>query len=128
MGKNTSKSIQDFTLQNVIGEGAFATVYKAVEKSTGKIFAIKQLSKKQLMKEKKIEHAKQEARILEKLSRYSHLIAKLYYHFEDSHNFCNLKIHLFHWYCFNVMHRLCLGVCIWRRFFKCYKKRKIIRK
>ena len=88
MKEKKSNSIQDYVVQNVIGEGAYATVYKAIEKSTGKIFAIKQLSKKQLIKEKKIEHVQQEARILEKLSKFSRLIVKLYSHFEDHHNFC----------------------------------------
>ena len=50
--KSLFTSISQFTMnQKRIGKGAFSTVHKAIENKTGKIFAIKKVSKSPLTNE-----------------------------------------------------------------------------
>lgn len=55
-GECAKKTNDDFTYLKVIGEGSFSTVHLAKEKSSEKLFAIKECVKSQIIKEKKVKY------------------------------------------------------------------------
>lgn len=61
----TDKISQDFNVLNTIANGAFGKVYKVEKVSTGKVYALKVLSKSQVIDENAIRQVKEEARIQE---------------------------------------------------------------
>ncbi|KAJ3392644.1 3-phosphoinositide dependent protein kinase-1 [Lobulomyces angularis] len=71
----------DFTFKKHIGNGSYSSVYEAVEIRNNKSFAIKVLSKAQMVKEKKTKYVNQEKNILNKLIHP--FVIKLYYTFHD---------------------------------------------
>ncbi len=50
--KDEKLTINDFKIISVIGLGGFSIVYKAKFKKTGRLFAIKQISKNKISKKK----------------------------------------------------------------------------
>jgi len=76
---------QDFDFFETIGEGSYSTVTHALEKSTGKEFAIKILNKKHIIKEKKVKYVNVEKAVLNIIHNHP-LIVKLYYTFQDSYS------------------------------------------
>lgn len=59
--------LEDFTAQEIISRGTFGTVYKAIRKSDGSVFALKQVSLKGLGRAER-EECIDEARILSRLN------------------------------------------------------------
>ena len=57
-------SLEDFSLIRVIGRGSFAKVTLVRKKDNSKIFAMKVLSKPQVVKRQQVEHTKTERRVL----------------------------------------------------------------
>lgn len=76
------KTVEDFSIGDEIGQGSYSTVYLANEKSNGKVYAIKVLDKKHIIKEKKVKYVNIEKNVLNKVNHP--LIIKLYYTFQDS--------------------------------------------
>ncbi|ODV98464.1 hypothetical protein PACTADRAFT_184991, partial [Pachysolen tannophilus NRRL Y-2460] len=77
--KRTSK---DFHFGTCIGEGSYSKVYKAVSIHNHKTFAIKVLSKKHIVKEKKTKYVNIEKNTLNRLGHHSGIVT-LYYTFQD---------------------------------------------
>jgi len=74
-------SKDDFEVKNLIGKGGFGQVYLAIHKPTNRVMALKQMNK-QLIKDKgKIEHIKNERRIL--IKGKSPYLVRLHYAFRD---------------------------------------------
>lgn len=57
-------TIDDFTLQKIIGRGGFATVYKCEKKDTGEIFALKSVRKLAVIEKNQFESIRREKEIL----------------------------------------------------------------
>ncbi|ONH65507.1 Serine/threonine-protein kinase ksg1 [Cyberlindnera fabianii] len=66
------KTPQDFQFGSRLGEGSYSQVFKGVDISTRKVFAIKVLSKKHIVKEKKIKYVNIEKITLNRLGRVIH--------------------------------------------------------
>mmetsp|Transcript_8401 Transcript_8401/g.35143 ORF Transcript_8401/g.35143 Transcript_8401/m.35143 type:complete len:486 (+) Transcript_8401:160-1617(+) len=88
-----TRTIEDFEVQDVLGEGAYAVVYRAVERVNGQVCAIKQLSKGHIIKEKKVESIKREKYILSKLKGKTGIVTLLYT-FQDQSNLYFVLEHL----------------------------------
>ena len=74
--------IEDFKPIKVIGKGSFGEVILVKLDLNNKIYAMKVIKKKSLMKKKQIEHTQTERKLLEKLKHP--FIIKLNYAFQDS--------------------------------------------
>ena len=57
-------SLEDFTLLKVIGKGCFGKIILCRQKQSQKLFAMKVLSKPNIVKRKQVEHTKTERRVL----------------------------------------------------------------
>lgn len=79
--RSIKKTISDYDVLEILGQGAFGTVHKVRDKSDGGIFAMKAISKFNL-NEQSIFMLRQELRI-HKYLRHPH-ITKLYAFFEDA--------------------------------------------
>lgn len=75
---------EDFTFLKVLGKGTFATVYLAKRTLTGQIFAIKVLSKQQIIELNEIEHTIAERSILAELNHP--FLMRLYAAFQTYEN------------------------------------------
>jgi len=60
-------TIKDFDLLNVVGKGSFGKVMQVRKKDSGKIYAMKVLSKKTILDRGELEHTRAEKNILQKL-------------------------------------------------------------
>ncbi len=78
----TKKSILDFEMTKELGEGSYSTVYLGKDKSNGKIYALKVLDKRHIIKEKKVKYVNIEKFALNRL-RSSRGVIHLYYTFQD---------------------------------------------
>lgn len=87
------RTIEDFEVGEVEGEGAYAVVFRGVEKANGQVCAIKQLSKAHVIKEKKVESIKREKYILSKLKGKLGIVTLLYT-FQDHSNLYFVLEHL----------------------------------
>ncbi len=76
-------SLAHFSIKGPLGSGSFSTIRKAAEKGTGKIFAIKEVDKHFLIKEKKAAQAKVEMDALV-ACRECPLVLKLFCTFQTS--------------------------------------------
>lgn len=76
------RSVKDFQFGSKIGEGSYSTVYKALDAYSGKVFAIKILSKAHIVKEKKIKYVNIEKQTLNRLGHHPGIVT-LYYTFQD---------------------------------------------
>lgn len=75
---------KDFSISDsIVGQGAFATVKKAVERSTGKTFAVKIIHKRKVLD--KFDGVKRELDVLQKLNHPR--IVKLKSFYEDNENY-----------------------------------------
>ncbi|KAH3678445.1 hypothetical protein WICMUC_001462 [Wickerhamomyces mucosus] len=81
----SKRSVQDFQFGSRIGEGSYSSVFKAVDIQNKKIFAIKVLSKKHIVKEKKIKYVNIEKNTLNRLGRHPGIVT-LYYTFQDENS------------------------------------------
>lgn len=79
------KTPQDFQFGSRLGEGSYSQVFKGVDISTRKVFAIKVLSKKHIVKEKKIKYVNIEKITLNRLGRHPGIVT-LYYTFQDDNS------------------------------------------
>ena len=86
-------------MENIVGEGSYSVVYKVIEKATGKIFALKELYKMQLLRLNKVQHAYFERDILQELDHEN--IVKLYGTFQTTLSLCTL---------FGLIGRHCYGI------------------
>ncbi|CDO94256.1 unnamed protein product [Kluyveromyces dobzhanskii CBS 2104] len=78
---------QDFSFKERLGHGSYSTVYKAVDRSTGQLFAIKVCSKKHIISENKVKYVTIEKNTMNLLAHGNHPgIIKLYYTFHDTEN------------------------------------------
>eukprot|EP00357_Protocruzia_adherens_P011800 CAMPEP_0115010450 /NCGR_PEP_ID=MMETSP0216-20121206/23326_1 /TAXON_ID=223996 /ORGANISM="Protocruzia adherens, Strain Boccale" /LENGTH=469 /DNA_ID=CAMNT_0002378673 /DNA_START=165 /DNA_END=1574 /DNA_ORIENTATION=- len=77
-------TIDDFTVEKFLGEGAFARVVLAKKTTSGKEFAIKIIEKKHIKREKKEAQIYMERHVLSKLKHPN--IIKLYSTFQDVEN------------------------------------------
>ena len=82
--KDEKLTINDFKIISVIGLGGFSIVYKAKFKKTGRLFAIKQISKNKISKKKIINYVLSEKNILSEL--FNPFIINLYCTFQDENN------------------------------------------
>ncbi|KAH3680456.1 hypothetical protein WICPIJ_008285, partial [Wickerhamomyces pijperi] len=81
----SKKTVSDFQFGSRIGEGSYSTVFKAVDVQNKKLFAIKVLSKKHIVKEKKIKYVNIEKTTLNRLGRHPGIVT-LYYTFQDENS------------------------------------------
>uniref|UniRef100_A0A6B2L505 non-specific serine/threonine protein kinase n=1 Tax=Arcella intermedia TaxID=1963864 RepID=A0A6B2L505_9EUKA len=78
-------SPDDYEWGNIVGEGAFGDVVKAVEKRTGRTFAVKKMLKSHLQKEQNKKFVMNERNVLSKCNHPN--IVKLYSAFRDDQFF-----------------------------------------
>ncbi|KAH0795768.1 AGC family protein kinase [Histomonas meleagridis] len=84
MSKQTAFRLEDFIVESPIGQGAYGQIYKAVEVGTGKVYALKAMNRRCLMKMKK-----QSLPIVEKnalIKCASTFVVRLYGTFKDDSN------------------------------------------
>lgn len=87
MSMSRKRTPQDFLFKEQLGHGSYSTVYKAVDRSTGQVFAIKVCSKKHIISEKKVKYVTIEKNTMNLLANGNHPgIIKLYYTFHDPEN------------------------------------------
>lgn len=75
-------NIDDFTLVKVIGKGSFGKVTLVRKKSDNKLYAMKVLSKANIVKRKQVEHTKTERRVLGSINHP--FIVRLHYAFQTA--------------------------------------------
>eukprot|EP00331_Platyophrya_macrostoma_P014680 CAMPEP_0176462440 /NCGR_PEP_ID=MMETSP0127-20121128/35270_1 /TAXON_ID=938130 /ORGANISM="Platyophrya macrostoma, Strain WH" /LENGTH=745 /DNA_ID=CAMNT_0017854361 /DNA_START=24 /DNA_END=2261 /DNA_ORIENTATION=+ len=81
-GKERECCLADFEILGGLGSGAFGKVYKVRHKQSKKVFALKQISKRQLKDQKMIPQIKIEIKIMYSLDHNN--IIKLFNHFEEN--------------------------------------------
>jgi protein-serine/threonine kinase len=79
------KGVEDFQFGSRLGEGSYSQVFKAVDVQSRKVYAIKILSKKHIVKEKKIKYVNIEKSTLNRLGRHPGIVT-LYYTFQDDNS------------------------------------------
>ena len=79
------KGVDDFQFGSRLGEGSYSQVFKAVDKQSRKVYAIKILSKKHIVKEKKIKYVNIEKSTLNRLGHHAGIVT-LYYTFQDENS------------------------------------------
>ena len=77
-------NLNSFECLKLIGEGSFGKVYKVKHKKSGKIYAMKVLSKSAIIKNKLLKYANMENKILQESN--CPFILKLYYSFQTPDN------------------------------------------
>eukprot|EP01135_Chromosphaera_perkinsii_P002866 Nk52_evm21s229 gene=Nk52_evmTU21s229 len=73
---------EDFNFGEVIGEGSYAVVKLATERKTGRVFAVKILDKRHVIKENKLKYVNIEKQVLSVLNNHPFFV-RLYYTFQD---------------------------------------------
>ncbi|CDK25231.1 unnamed protein product [Kuraishia capsulata CBS 1993] len=76
------RSVKDFQILDCIGEGSYSKVYKAVYLHNRRTYAVKILSKRHIVKEKKIKYVTIEKTTLNRLGHHPGVVT-LYYTFQD---------------------------------------------
>eukprot|EP00158_Paraphelidium_tribonemae_P003787 Partr_v1_DN26372_c0_g1_i3_m43012 putative 3phosphoinositidedependent protein kinase len=76
------KQVGDYQLGSVLGEGSYSTVVEGTDQATGKVYAIKVLEKRHIVKEKKTKYVAVEKQVLSML--HHPFIVRLYSTFQDS--------------------------------------------
>ncbi|RNF12738.1 rac serine-threonine kinase-like protein [Trypanosoma rangeli] len=79
-GRNREVSLDDFELDATIGAGSFSNVFVASEKSTGKVYAIKEMRKELIQQQKMVGNIAAERHILQTISHP--FIVSLHYAFQ----------------------------------------------
>eukprot|EP00743_Colponemidia_sp_Colp-15_P008793 GILK01009595.1.p1 GENE.GILK01009595.1~~GILK01009595.1.p1 ORF type:complete len:444 (+),score=66.57 GILK01009595.1:99-1334(+) len=77
-----SMSIQDFTLEGMVGEGNFSSIFRAVRKQTGDVVAIKIIDKQRALRMNKTNDVMMEKHCLMRLKDHPNII-QLYDTFKD---------------------------------------------
>ena len=77
-------TLTDFTMSRTIGTGSFGRVHLVKEKSTNKYFAMKALTKSDIVRNRQVEHTINEKKILELLEHP--FLVTLHTTFQDSKN------------------------------------------
>ncbi|ELP86520.1 hypothetical protein EIN_034610 [Entamoeba invadens IP1] len=72
----------DFEIISLVGKGAFGKVFLVKEKSTGTLYAMKVVTKKQVIEQNEVEHTLTEKNILAKVKHP--FLVNLYYSFQTS--------------------------------------------
>lgn len=86
LGSLAHKRINDFELGEVIGEGSYSIVHLATDKTPPhRRYAIKQLNKKHIIKERKVKYVTVEKETLARLDRHPGIV-RLYWTFHDEHS------------------------------------------
>ncbi|ODQ64550.1 kinase-like protein [Nadsonia fulvescens var. elongata DSM 6958] len=80
--KIIKKGVTDFKFGRTLGEGSYSTVVAAVDRQTGKEYAIKVLDKRHIIKEKKVKYVNIEKNTLNRLGEHPGIV-RLYYTFQD---------------------------------------------
>lgn len=78
--KREKPTVEDFELVRVIGKGSFGKVTLVRKKSDSKLYAMKVLTKQNIIKRKQVEHTKTERNVLGRLNHP--FIVKLHYAFQ----------------------------------------------
>ncbi|KAJ3338405.1 3-phosphoinositide dependent protein kinase-1 [Gonapodya sp. JEL0774] len=76
------RTASDFTFGEPIGDGSYSTVVHAVEKDSGREFAIKILDKRHILKNDKVKYVHVEKDVLNLLNGHQ-FVVRLYYTFQD---------------------------------------------
>ena len=76
------RGVKDFEFGKTLGEGSYSTVQLATDKHTSKMYAIKILDKRHIIKEKKVKYVNVEKNALNRLSNRDGIIS-LYFTFQD---------------------------------------------
>jgi ankyrin repeat protein/tRNA A-37 threonylcarbamoyl transferase component Bud32 len=79
---DTDLDVDAFKIVDEIGAGSFGTVFKVIKKDNNKIYAMKKLSKKLLIKKKMLKYAISECKIMKNL--HHPFVLELFYCFENS--------------------------------------------
>jgi serum/glucocorticoid-regulated kinase 2 len=74
-------TLDDFDLVKVIGKGGFSKVFQVRKKDTGKIYAMKTLSKAKIKKDNKVENILNERSILQRVQHP--FIVRMKYAFQN---------------------------------------------
>jgi len=74
--------IVDFDIIRKIGQGSYGQVFLVRLKSTGKIFAMKKLSKEDMIKKRQVSHVWLERFVLATVGEHPHVV-KMYFSFQD---------------------------------------------
>jgi len=64
VASNDKMSIDDFSIKKVIGKGSYGKVLLVVKNDDKKVYAMKVLKKKNMIKRNQVEHIKTERRIM----------------------------------------------------------------
>jgi len=72
-----SLRFDDFEILGTLGEGSFGKVFKVRRKESGKVYAMKSMSKKQLIQNHQVKYAVTEAQIMKKLD-HSYVLKLMY--------------------------------------------------
>lgn len=86
-----SMKLSDFTILSILGEGSYATVYKAVHIQSNKTFALKELLKSQILRLNKTSNVYMEREIMRQLSHPN--IINLYATFQSELFLCKQIMH-----------------------------------
>jgi serine/threonine protein kinase len=81
-GGKKKYNINDFILMNTLGTGSFGRVHLVKAKDSKKFYAMKALSKNEIIKLRQVEHTVNEKNILEQLD--NPFLVKMYATFQDS--------------------------------------------
>ncbi|KXS17945.1 Pkinase-domain-containing protein [Gonapodya prolifera JEL478] len=76
------RTANDFTFGDSIGDGSYSTVVHAIEKDSGRDFAIKILDKRHILKHDKAKYVHVEKDVLNHLNGHQ-FVVRLYYTFQD---------------------------------------------
>eukprot|EP01086_Lenisia_limosa_P012783 TRINITY_DN41374_c0_g1_i1.p1 TRINITY_DN41374_c0_g1~~TRINITY_DN41374_c0_g1_i1.p1 ORF type:complete len:416 (+),score=59.56 TRINITY_DN41374_c0_g1_i1:131-1378(+) len=98
------KSKDDFEFGDLIGEGSFGQVFKAVDKTTQTQYAIKVLDKKQIVRFKKVKYVSTEKEILGNLRHPN--IVKLFFTFQDQEHLYFVLEYCEHGELLDVLHTI----------------------
>lgn len=80
--KSVTKGVKDFHFGRTLGEGSYSTVLAATDRSTGREYAMKVLSKHHIIKEKKVKYVTIEKDALNRLTDHPGVV-RLFYTFQD---------------------------------------------
>lgn len=82
------KTLNDYKLSRVLGEGSYSTVIKATEIKTGRKCALKILSKMHIIRQNKTHIVNREKKILTKLISNPFFV-RLFCTFQDADSLCS---------------------------------------
>ena len=82
VARYVKKGVKDFEFGRTLGEGSYSTVLAAIDRETGKEYAIKVLDKRHIIKEKKVKYVNIEKDTLNRLTEHPGVV-RLYYTFQD---------------------------------------------